>query len=1005
MSNARKLRAAHMYTISCRRLVLPGAVALALAALATGAQAQDATATAQVTTATEAAEATDTAAKSGAREAKSLDTVVVTGSHIRGTAQEAALPVDVITAEDLRRRGSPTMLELIKSLPVTGSVLGESNQTNTNLGAQARSGAGTINLRGLGPQRTLVLMNGKRFQYGQVDTNLLPQAAINRVEILKDGAAATYGSDAIAGVANFFTRTDLVGFDAALNHRFVDGSDGDSDLSLAYGWQGQSSNLLLSAGAQRRSELSVMDRDWSYLPRTVNPTSYSAYSNPGSFFPLFGTATLDANCADLGGEAVNTGNIPTCQFPFAPNLNLVEREERYQVYGEFNAYFSEDTSFHGEMLYAVNDTPDLRTSPGFPPFNGPTGPFTQFTAPITNPGAVTALQQAGYSPALIPFMSPIFLTYWRPIAMGGNPLAGGMGGTSTEREYKLFRASAGLEGSFTDDVQWEASVTYVRDTAFANTPDILTSRLQSALNGFGGANCSGTVAGANGCQYFNPFSNAVAYNPALGLTNPGYVSATANSLDLISWMFGSVAIKSESEYWVGDAAVTGKTGWDLSGGSVDFAVGVQVRRLDFESNPLNDASNYLIQPCPTPGQTNCAFPTGAFIFQGTTVPARLSEDVEAVYGELNLPFTDKFNVQAALRYESYGGQTGSTTNPKLAANWQATDWMSLRGSVGTTFRGPTPANRAPGGSTVVAFIGPAGGFRAVDNFGNPAVGPEEAFTYNVGALFRTDNFNASIDYWSYELEDQIVSVPAATIAGSMVLPTGFVDCSSALRDLVTFDNSNTCTQGTTRGANIARIRSDTTNGPTVNTSGVDVAMDYRFDDVMGGDLRLLANASFILEYDQEAFYYRDVLVSNAYDAKGFLNYERLPGTVSEWRGNLAAEYARDAHVLRASVNYIDGVVDDRGRVAVQTGGSVACSLANAGVVPGCQLSTADVDIDSFTTFDLNYLYTFSETLTFHAGVWNLFDTDPPQTRTSLSYDPAIASPYGRTFTIGVRAQF
>jgi iron complex outermembrane receptor protein len=936
---------------------------------------------------------------------KEVAIVVVTGSHIRGAARETELPVDVISAEEIRRRGSPSVLDVIKSLPNTGAVLGESNQTNTNLGAQSRSGGGTINLRGLGPQRTLVLMNGRRFQYGQVDTNLLPQAAIGRVEILKDGAAATYGSDAIGGVANFITRTDLRGLDITADHRLVKGSSGDSTVSAAYGWAGQNGNALLSVGIQHRSELSVMDRDWSYVPRTVNPTSYSTYSNPGVYFPVGGVATRDANCAALGGENGVSGASPACQLAFAPYLNLIEREERYQVYGEANADLSDTVRLHTEVLYSSNNTPALRTSPGFPPFNGPTGPFAFFSAPTTNPGALTALQQAGYTPAQIAATPSILLTSWRPFAMGGNPLDGGAGGTITERKYSLFRVAAGLDGDFGADLHWQVGGTYVRDTAFARTPDVLTYRLQAALNGLGGPNCTGTTPGANGCQYFNPFSNGVASNPALGLSNPGYVSANANSVELNRWLLGDILQDTVSDYWVGDAVVSGKTGVSLAGGSVDFAVGGQYRHLRYAYDPGNMSSNYLLQPCPTPGVSDCASKTGAFIFQGTSGPARLSEKVYAMFGELNLPITKSLNAQAAVRYEDYGGQTGSTTNPKLAAKWQISEGLALRGSAGTTFRGPAPGNLANGGSTVVAFIAPTGGFRAVDNFGNPNVGPEKAKTFNIGVVANSGKMRAIVDYWNYKLDDQIVAVPAGTVAAGVAGTGAFVNCSSPLRDLVTFDNNNTCNQGVTRGANMARIRSDTTNGPAVRTSGIDASLEYGINQFMGGKLALNAAASFILKYDQADFVYKDVLVSKAYDARGFLNYERLPGAISKSRGSFSAEYSQGPHILRATVSYIGGVTDDRGAIAVQTGGTVACTLVNAGTIPGCQLTTAPVEIEAFKTLDLSYLLRLPYGVTLNLAVSNVLDTDPPQMRTSLTYDPAIGNPYGRTFKLGVRKQF
>lgn len=118
-----------------------------------------------------------------------LETVVVTGSLIAGTPEDAAIPVTVISNEEIEKRGTPNVVELIKQLPISGPVLGDSNQFS--VAGQLRSGGGTINIRGLGAQRTLVLMNGRRFSGGVADTNLLPIAAIGRVEVLKDGAAAT----------------------------------------------------------------------------------------------------------------------------------------------------------------------------------------------------------------------------------------------------------------------------------------------------------------------------------------------------------------------------------------------------------------------------------------------------------------------------------------------------------------------------------------------------------------------------------------------------------------------------------------------------------------------------------------------------------------------------------------------------------------------------------------------------------------------------------------------
>src|SRR5690606_9371518 len=154
--------------------------------------------------------------------------IVVTGTLIAGSREDAPAPVDVIGAEEIAAQGNPSMLELTKRMPASAGVLGDASQFDIR--SQFNEGVASVNLRGLGPQRTLVLLNGKRVvatgsgNLPLVDVNLIPAGALGRIEILKDAAAATYGSDAIAGVVNFITRTNQDGFLASADYRWVDGS-------------------------------------------------------------------------------------------------------------------------------------------------------------------------------------------------------------------------------------------------------------------------------------------------------------------------------------------------------------------------------------------------------------------------------------------------------------------------------------------------------------------------------------------------------------------------------------------------------------------------------------------------------------------------------------------------------------------------------------------------------------------------------------------------------------
>ena len=192
------------------------------------------------------------------------------------------MPFGSASASRNMRSASPVRPRTSKSIPAVSGAIGESNQ----FAAGQTTGAGNVNLRGLGAERTLVLFNGRRMTISPgaiyVDTNLIPSAAIGRIEVLKDGAAATYGSDAVAGVVNFITRKNLNGLELSAGYSLIDGSNGDYNVSAAYGWQGENADVLLTAGYRHRSELSTTERDFAVRPFAENPQGgWSSFGNPG----------------------------------------------------------------------------------------------------------------------------------------------------------------------------------------------------------------------------------------------------------------------------------------------------------------------------------------------------------------------------------------------------------------------------------------------------------------------------------------------------------------------------------------------------------------------------------------------------------------------------------------------------------------------------------------------------------------------------------------------------
>lgn len=960
------------------------------------------------------------------------DVIVVTGSFIRGTPEDAALPVDVFSNEDLTKSGTSSPLEFIKDLPSVGPVLGDTNQFST--AAQGFLGNGSINLRSLGATRTLVLMNGRRAIQapgdGFTDTQLVPLFALDRIEILKDGAAATYGSDAIAGVANFITRQGYDGVELTGDYEFIDGSDGNWTASILAGHDFGRANLMAGFGWQRRSELPTFERDFVLQPYEINPTGFSTLGNPGVFLAKLGPISQGASattiglgvdgaavgaCEALGGFAGNVGppsNLPTCRFTFVQFDNLVEEEDRYQAYGQLDVELTDNLTLFATGLWARTDLDRIAYSPSFPPTQGPngSGSLNAFFVPDTNPGYAAFIAQSGLAGGIADPGTPGSLAdqfgsfasalFWRPVAYGGNPRdprGSGRGFANNE----AFRFSGGFEYDFSDRLRAQLYATFWSSERDQAAPGIIGSRLQAALEGFGGPNCTGTTPGANGCQFFNPFINSSPSNPSLDLANPAFVPGNENDPDLVAWFQIPNGTFQREEQFVADFILSGETGIELGGGAVAFAAGAQYRENDFSSRPLRPENNSNLNPCFIEGDLSCVgTPTegvGPFIFLGISTPIDLEQDVYAFFAEVNVPLLETLELTGAVRFEDYGGSVGSTFNPKGSMRWEATDWLILRGSVGTTFRGPLATQVAPNSVTALAGIQAANNnFKSQDIFGNPTdLQPETAFTFNVGAIIDYEGLTLSVDYWSYDFEDRITVTPVQAIANSVVpVPGGLADCSNPLAPLITFQGG--CVQGTTVGTDIARVRTDWVNGPGVKTTGIDFGLNYDID-VGQSVFSVGGNATLTLEYEFEDFVLEGIVLQEGYDAVGFSNYNRDPGTVSEWRGNAYANFNVSELNLRYEFQLIGGVDDDR------CPDDAPCFVTPEGIEVNFGRR-----VDTFTQHDFHATYDLvlgPTDIQLQASVENIFDEDPSESRLELSYDPFIGNPLGRTFRLGARLNF
>ena len=993
--------------------------------------------------------------------------VVVTGSLIQGTPEDAALPVDVIGAAELAKQGSPSPVELLKNLPTSSAVLGDSNQFDSR--SQGAEGIATANLRGLSPQRTLVLLNNKRLTTAgngipAVDLNLLPQAAIGRIEILKDGAAATYGSDAVAGVINFITRTDQEGFQVAGNYRFVKSTDGDVDGSISYGHRGDGFRVLVAAGFQKRGELLARERDFAIQPYAVNPQGgWTGGGNPANFIAvgptgallpvtgptgLTGTIQNDSSCTALGGfvgrpyAARPTGQ---CFTQYSTYDALVDLEKRGQAFVDFEVNLASNTRFEVTALYGRSTVPHYLTSPSYiltqspspVAFTTPAGtsasPFAAFGGsgffvPSNNPGLI-AYRAANPTqfPGAATTGNALFPTLlFRPFLAGGNPLFNGdsnqPGSSRGGRRSETFRVTAELRGGITDDIDYTVSGTYHDFFRQTSGYDSFGDRVQRALLGFGGNNCSGTVAGANGCLFLNPFGNQATVNPSTGDTNPQGSAALANSIEVSDYIFQRSVTNTDTELFVGEASIAGKTGLTLPGGDVQFGLGGQYRHtwLDTSYGPN---SNIVQNPCrespisgktdPTRCLTNAGQPgapaNGAYAFLGTGRNSTLNGGIYAIFGELQLPILDSLDAQLSARYEKYEGNIGSTFNPQVRARFQALPWLAFRGGIGTTFRGPQLANVDPNRITALQLIGAA--FKPVDVFGNADLKPEKSTNISGGILISGGGFSASLDYYRYKLRDVIVTEPVLALVSTLFPSTGPNACGTALATRFTFANGQcgTLTAATPAAAvaaniaNISRIRTVLQNGAKQKNEGIDLVVNYRDNHLGGGDARLGIGGSvtYVMENSISDITVEGVLVQKAYDGVGLLNYQSSLYPVPKYKGQAFVDFGIGPIDMRLQGNYTGGLKDQRSGLVQGFTASGPFAFNN----DLQRVVTTGANISKFVTADFNVQLQLPRNVTLSGTVTNIFDRDPPFAREDYNYEPFIGNPLGRTVKLGLSARF
>ena len=981
--------------------------------------------------------------------------IIVTGTYIKGTPEDAPLPVTTLQRDDLALEGAPTTIDLVKNLSFSQGADGETDQFQAGAGADRA----TINIRGLGPSRSLVLLNGRRTTWSPhaigaqaqllVDVNMLPSVALQRIEILRDGAAATYGSDAIAGVMNFITRGDFEGFEVTANHKVVADSDGDTEFGAIWGgtFMGDRLDLMTSASYIERSELNIADRDWSLRTYADSPAGgWSSVGRPSVFVPLdrwraspigggFGgllaTGIVDPNCEDLGGAVTNTLPIPFgdpdslgngtpgiggfCRFQYTAFDNLAEEATRWQWFTEATLALNDATTLSLELLMTDSDVPHWGTSPSYPPNRLVD---ENRTIRANNPGLV---DMAAKYPDLYGAYASCDADYCGWSGDGGAQDAAGIPAAWQEvawyygryygqdgprrghyRHSELTRFAAALDGDW-NDTGWQLSMTYSSSERESAGGDTMVYRDARARQGLGGFDCERQVpneydadgnlsfslatvqqwAGQGPCRYWIPFSNSMpGSHPFVKngeASNPDFNSALSNQ-PLRDYMITTGVGEGETSLLVLEGVLSGEMDFlQMQAGAIDYAAGVQYRSETYESGVATTSFyNGITFPCAAgPEMKDCdTGRTGLFGFLPPSFPIDDERNIWSAFAEFNLPITDTLEGWLSLRHENYGGQTGATTDPKVALKWQATPSIGMRVSVGSTFRGPTLNQTvASNSSNSLQFVGQTGAFKRIDTRGNPDLTPEEAITINAGLLIdrdglltATDNLFVTVDYWSYDFEKPLVTEPFTNVL-ALACPGGATDpCdpSSPFFDRLVFG-------GNASAADVEIININIVNGPDIKTDGIDFTFRYSLE-AGPGLLSLGLTGTRITSYDISGWEYGD-----EYDALGRLNYRTpLARTLAEWKGRIWANYQRGALNARWVVNAVDSY--DYLMQGFGTEGKV----------------------DSHVTNDLHVGYEFMEgRLSAIASIINIEDEDPPFMSREMNYDAFTHNPFGRILKLGV----
>ncbi|MFY8325762.1 TonB-dependent receptor [Pseudoalteromonas sp. ZZD1] len=877
--------------------------------------------------------------------AQSIEKIQVTGSRIKRSDMENASPVTLIGADDIKAMGATSIDSVLQKMTATGGAM-TNPAVNNGSGGNAR-----IDLRGLGSPRTLVLVNGRRMiasgtgAASSVDLNTIPVSMIKSVEVLKDGASAVYGTDAVAGVVNIILKDDFEGLDMNVNAAITgEGDASENSIDFTVGTSFDKGNIVIGMQYTDRGKAKQSDRGFSSCPiaegaNGLNCNGGSPYNEGGHIWQdsLIGDVNSDGESVDADGNPITSGLAigdnglsgqgglhpftDADRYNFAPASYLYTPMERLNLTGIATYELNDDTNLFTEFTYTKRwSEQQMAAQPVWFGFNyteemGDSLLDQSYNSKVDRDGDGIADLDANGD----------YITEIANYAYGDDIFYGRRMSDTGPRYYEqsvdTVRAVVGAEG-FVGDYSWDVSANFGRNDSVDKTSNLHNM----------GAIQEQIIEGS-----FNPLNQS------------------AWSGDEFSKNVYTEVNNGGSQLFIIAASVSGEM-FELPAGYAAFAAGVERRQEKAWYTPdsltaQGLANDPMVEPT-----------AGGF-------------DVNEAYVEFAIPlladapFAQNVELSAAIRAFDYS-TFGSDETWKLGLTWKANDELMFRSVVSTAFRAPTVSELYSGNSPSfenVTYPG-AQDQAEVTVGGNDQLTPEEADTLTAGIVYEPEwfeGFSMTLDYYDIEIENAIVTVDNQYIVDECL--NNAANAGTAL-----CQSSGISIDGTGR----IIFNNQLQNIGAEKTSGYDLNLAYSFD-AAGLNWKAGLDTTYLDEYVKQ-------ITGDPVDYAGVVTSG--DGGYAEIKSNLTLNVAGDNWDAQYQARYIAGM------------DSFAC----IGKEDTCYAPTTP----SVVYHDLSGSYMLNETISFNAGVNNLFDKQPPYYtgNNDSNTDPYTFDVLGRRFFAGVNVK-